>query len=310
MKYRSWLIVPGNREERLGSAVGLHADVIVVDLEATVPVPLKPAARAIAADWLHVHRTHVLEQRRIGRWVRINPLDSGLARDDLIAVMPHAPDGIVLPRATGPEAVSQLAAEIYELEHRHGLPTGSTLIVPVVGETARAAVTIPAYLDSGHQRLAGLTWGASNLAAALGLPRAHDVTGAWGETFRHVRAQALLTAHACSIMAIEALHTDTLEDTAIARAAGKARTDGFTGMLVSHPDQVAAINAAFTPSRAEIAEARDIVEAFSASPNADALPYKGRVIDRPHLGAARRTLQMTERAPHDDARRLAVLRPA
>jgi len=309
MKNRSWLIVPGNSHERLGEALTTGADVVVIDLEDTVPHEQKPLARRMAADWLATHRSTPLEQRQLNRWVRINSLDSGLARDDLLAVMETAPDGIILPKSAGPEAVRQLASEIYELEQRHMIAANATRIMPVVGETPMAALRITSYLESGHQRLAAFTWSASALSAAINATRVDEKGGGWTDTFRFVRSQTLLTAHAGQFMAIEAAHGDFEDAKAVSKAAATARADGFTGMFANHPSQVPGINKAFTPSADEIEEARDIVAAFEDNPHVGSLPFRGRMIDKPHLGVARRVLGLAEAAQLGE-RRAPILRPA
>lgn len=308
MEYRSWLMVPGTQIGSMTAAAGIAADVIVVDLYEAVASSDKPGARLHAAEWLRVSGASVIEQRPVGRWVRINPLESGLARDDLNAIMPGAPDGVLLPCAEGPEAVRQLAAEIYELEHRHGLTPASTRILPVVGETARAAATVTDYLESGHQRLAGLTWGANGLAAELGMHGAHDTDGGWNEVLRHVRAQTLLTAHGCGIMAIEALSTDALDHEAVLMAAQKARGDGFAGMLVGDPSQVAAVNAAFSPQAVE--PVREMIESFAASYDIDALSRRSRPADLSALTSAYPARRRAERMQPEDLRSAVILRPA
>lgn len=256
MRYRSWLLVPGDSERKLGKALAASADVVVVDLEASVPLASKGAAREAAAGWLSVHRKQVLEQAPMSRWVRINSLDSRQWRDDLIAVMPGAPEGIILPRATGTEAMRLIAAELYELEQAHRLTPGSTKIIPVVGETAGSTLTIPSYADAAMPRLAGLAWSPDSLAAAIGATRQHDSKEGWGDPFRLVRAHTLLTAHASGIMSLEMVPGEP-EDLKTAKAAARnARADGFTGMLAVHPAQVAEINAAFTLSETEFEQAR------------------------------------------------------
>ncbi|PEQ14516.1 CoA ester lyase [Novosphingobium sp. PC22D] len=307
MRFRSWLLAPGNDETRLASAIGTGADVIVVDLAGTVPADRKGHARHLAAEWLEVHRRSVIEQRRMGRWVRINPLDSGLARDDLGAIMASAPDGIILPRATGPDAVRQLAAEVYELEQRNGILANSTRIIPVVGETPCAAMTIAQYIDTDHQRLAGLTWGANELANAISARRTEDAAGAWSDTFRFVRSQALLTAHACGILSLDAAHQVVEDEAVVARAARDAAADGFSGMFAVHPAQVPAINEAFATNSAQIAEAREIVDAFEAQPGVGALPFHGRVIEGAHLARARGILKTSGA---EELRKTPILRPA
>ena len=290
MATRSWLFVPGDSERKLARAVSTGADVIIVDLEDSVAPANKPIARDMARSWLTLHRQQVLQDRRMGRWVRINALDTREWREDLVAVLPGAPDGIMLPKAAGPESVQQLGAELYELEGRSGIPAGSTKILPLVSETPSAALTIARYADASLPRLAGLTWGAEDLSAALGATRKRDDQGRWSDTFRYVRAQTLLTAHARGVPAIDTLHADFADTAGLKRAAETARADGFSGMLAIHPAQVEVINQAFTPSEEELAEARRIVEAFRNEPDAGALQIDRRMIDRPHLKLAQRVL--------------------
>ena len=290
MASRSWLFVPGDSEKKLGKAVGAGADAIIVDLEDSVASENKALARELGCAWLAAHRTQLTQDRRISRWVRINALDSRMWRDDLIAVMPGAPDGVMLPKSAGPESVQQLAAELYELEQKNGIAPGSTRILPLVSETAAAALTIPSYVGASLPRLAGLTWGAEDLSAAIGATRKRDKDGRWTDAFRFARTQCLLTAHARAVMAIDTLHADFADMKGLKRAAEEARADGFAGMLAIHPAQVEVINQAFTPSEEELAEARAIVEAFAANPSAGALQIDRRMIDRPHLKLAQRVL--------------------
>jgi len=246
--------------------------VIIVDLEDSVAPGNKAAARDIARTWL----------------------DTRDWRADLEAILPGAPDGIMLPKSAGPESVQQLAAELYELEGRSGIAAGSTKILPLVSETAMAAIGIAQYASASLPRMVGLTWGAEDLSAALGASRKRDASGVWTDTFRLVRAQTLLTAHARGVMAIDTLHADFSDLKGLQAAANAARADGFSGMLAIHPAQVEVINQAFTPSEEELEEARRIVAVFSESPDAGALQIDRRMIDRPHLKLAQRLLGIAE----------------
>ena len=312
MKWRSWLNVAGNSEEQLGQAIGTGADVVVVDLEDAVPLAEKPRARELAAQWLTAHRRNLLEQRRMGRWVRINALDSGLARDDLVAIMPSAPDGIVLPKSAGPETVRQLASELYELEQVSGVAAHATLIVPVAGETPRGALGIAAYCESTHQRLHGLAWGKPAFGTLLGGSGTHREAQGPSDVASFVRAQAVLAAHAAEVMAVDAAFNDIENTRGLRKAARRARSDGFVGMFANHPGQIEAINAAFTPSAEELARARDIVAAFETNPNHGSLPLHGHLVTRSDLVQARRTIAMFEAVSPsgEDGRRPPMLLPA
>ena len=294
MSVRSWLFVPGDSEKKLGKAVATGADMLILDLEDSVAAENKAAARDMAGQCLAAHRQQVTGGKRQGRWVRINALDTSEWRDDLRAVMPGGPDGIMLPKSAGPESVQQLSAEIYELESRAGLAPNSVKILPLVSETATSALTIARYADAAMPRLAGLTWGAEDLSAAIGATRKRDAQGRWTDTFRYARTQTLLAAHAAGVMAIDTLHADFADAKGLKRAAEEARADGFAGMLAIHPAQVEIINQAFTPSEEDLAEARAIVAAFKASPSAGALQIDGKMIDMPHYKLALRVLEAEE----------------
>jgi len=290
MSRRSWLFVPGGNEAKLEKAAGAGADVIVIDLEDSVAPETKDKARKLAQDWLIAHRLQLLEGRRMARWVRINGLETPFWRDDLAAVMGTQPQGIFLPKASGAEQLQALSAEIYEHEQRSGLPINSTQVIPLVGETPLAALTIPAYVGAALPRLAGLTWGAEDLAAALGATRRRDEHGRWTDALGMVRATVLLTAHARGVPALETPHPEFKDAEAFAKVAQGAAADGFDGMLAIHPSQIPAINEAFTPSQEKLAEARAIIEIFAANPGAGAVSFAGRMVDLPNLLQAKRLL--------------------
>ena len=309
MQYRSWLFVPGDSEKKLGRAVSTGADVTVIDLEAGVEPALKPIARRMAAEWLAIHRKHITGGAPMGRWVRINGLESRLWREDLVAVMKGAPDGIFLPHAHGPESVQQLAAELYELEQANHIPTGSTRIIPVVSDNARAALTVSSYLDASLPRLAGFAWTAEGLGAAISATRSRDARGGLTDAFRWVRTQVLLTAHARGLLAIEAPHTDGADEKTFRIAVRDARADGFTGMLACHPAQVGAINTAFTPNEDELAGARAVIAAFEAE-KAELGGVDRRGVGQPELNHARRMLGLADGLGGDTRPRTPILRSA
>jgi citrate lyase subunit beta/citryl-CoA lyase len=288
MATRSWLFVPGDSDSKLEKAAGYGPDVVIVDLEDAVAPPAKPHARLMAKSWLE------RQGRKAGgpaRWVRINPLDTQLWREDLAAIMPGRPDGIMVPKAAGPEQLQALAGELAAQEQRNGMAPGSTRILPLVSETPAAALGIASYAAAQLPRLAGLTWGAEDLSAAIGASRKRDERGYWTDAFRFVRAQVLLTAHARGVLAIDTLHAEFRDIEALKRIAADSYSEGFSGMLAIHPDQVPVINEAFTPGEEEIARARAIVNAFSANPGAGALQLDGQMIDQPHLDQARKLLE-------------------
>ncbi|PZU80544.1 MAG: CoA ester lyase [Sphingomonas sp.] len=273
MRLRSLLFVPGDRPERMEKALGLGADALILDLEDAVAAPAKSAARAAVRAFLDA---------RAGMggpalFVRVNPLDSAFVADDVAAIAGAGMAGVVLPKAEGRGSVATLRAML----------PGDYRILPIASETARAVFTLGDYDGEG---LAGLTWGAEDLPAAIGAATAREADGGYTDPYRVVRALTLFSAHAAGVPAIETVYPDFRDLDGLAGYAARGRRDGFTGMMAIHPAQVPVINTAFTPSAQEIDHARRIVALFDANPGAGALQLDGRMVDAPHLKAARRLL--------------------
>ena len=286
---RSMLFVPGDSESKLAKARDTAADALILDLEDAVDRTRKPAARSLVADFLRDAR-----ERRAGLWVRINPLDDPDSRADLDAVLPGAPDGLVLPKVRSADDVARLSALLDALEPRAGIRTGATAILPITTETPAGVFALGRYAGASA-RLAYLTWGAEDLAAALGAETSVDADGEWLPPYQLVRALCLFAAADAGVAAIDTVHTDFLDETRLLHQALAAKRDGFAGKLAIHPAQVAVLNEVFTPSREELERARRIVDAFAAAQGAGVASLDGRMLDRPHLAHARRILALAER---------------
>jgi citrate lyase subunit beta/citryl-CoA lyase len=270
---RSWLFVPGDRPERMEKALGLGADALILDLEDSVAPAAKPEARAAIAAFLR--------GRRAGGprcFVRINPFGSGLTEDDLAAIVPARPDGLVLPKAEGAPSIAALVAQA------PGLP-----ILPIATETPAAMFTLGDYASCAID-LAGLTWGAEDLPAAIGATASREADGSYTAPYQVARAFVLFGAAAAGVAPIETVYPNIKDEAGLRRIAEAAARDGFTGMMAIHPAQVPIINAAFTPSAEAVAAARAIVDAFAANPGAGVLKVGGKMIDAPHLKQAERLL--------------------
>ena len=274
---RSLLFVPGDSERKLAKAEGAGADALILDLEDSVAPDSKSAARQLVAAYL---RDHPYGSRQSRLWVRINPLDSGLAEDDLAALGEVQPDGIVLPKAEGPADVLALSA-ILDLAGHNGAG-----ILPVATETPAAPFALGDYAKAKLDRLVGLTWGAEDLSAAVGASTNLAPEGGWAFTYRMVRSLTLLGAKAAGVQAIDTLYVDFRDEAGLRESSRASRAEGFTGRLAIHPAQVAPINESYMPSDAEIDHARRVVDAFAAQPGAGTVGLDGRMLDRPHLRQA------------------------
>lgn len=285
MSARSWLFVPGDSDRKLAKIGDCGADVVILDLEDSVAPEQKPAARGRVFEYLRAHAAQSGPQL----WVRINPLDSALAEDDLAAVTPAGPAGIVQPKTRSPEDAVALGHRLDELEHGHGLRPNSIRILPIATETPAALFAMGGYAQVGP-RLAGLTWGAEDLSTVMGATATRERDGTWTSPFEFVRSLCLFGAGAAGVAAIDTLHANFRDRDGLKASCERARRDGFTGKLAIHPDQVPAINEGFAPTADELAQARRIVELFGAHPGAAALSLDGRMVDIPHLRLAEKTL--------------------
>jgi citrate lyase subunit beta/citryl-CoA lyase len=144
-------------------------------------------------------------------------------------------------------------------------------------------------------RLAGLTWGAEDLSAAVGATSCRDEKGNWLPPYELARSLCLFAASAANVAAIDTVFTDFRDTKGLARYASNARRDGFSGMLAIHPAQVEPINEAFMPSNEEIDRATRIVELFAANPKAGTVGMDGEMIDRPHWVQAKQILEIADR---------------
>ena len=280
---RSLLFVPGDSERKLEKGLGSGADCLIVDLEDSVAADNKERARKTATDFLAARGGSI----RV--YVRVNDLRSGLIDRDIAAVVPGLPDGIMLPKAEGIADVEQLSAKLRVAEAVAGLPDGSIAILPIVTETARGVFLAPSFA-AGHQRLAGLTWGAEDLSAVVGASVTRDGAGRCTDVFRLARATTLLAASAAETVAIDTVYVDFRDEAGLSAECREAERDGFTGKMAIHPAQIPVMNAIFTPSAEAVAEARRLVDAFAAAGNPGVLAIDGRMVDRPHLRRAERLL--------------------
>jgi citrate lyase subunit beta/citryl-CoA lyase len=283
---RSLLFVPADSPRKLAKAADSAADALIVDLEDSVAAGAKDAARKGAAEFLAARRASHGRQRL---FVRINSLDSGLCDADLDAVMSGRPDGIMLPKAAGGVDVQHLGAKLAVREAENDLPDGSTVILPIATETPAAIFALGSYAGASR-RTCGLTWGAEDLSAALGAETSRLPDGAYTGPYHLARDLTLFAAAAADVDAIDTIFADFRDMAGLQAECAAARRDGFTGKMAIHPDQIAAINAAFTPTDAALAAARALVSAFARESGAGVVAIDGVMYDRPHLRRAEKLL--------------------
>ncbi len=281
---RSLLFVPGDSERKLEKGFSAGADVVIVDFEDSVSPDNKPLARRLASD--------VIRAKHGGGplvYVRVNDLSTGLTDEDLAAVVPARPDGIMLPKSQGGADVQHLATKLRVAEIEKGLPDGGIKIIPIITETGLGTLSTATY-PKASPRLTGLTWGAEDLSAAIGARTARDEHGRYTDVFRYARAVTILAASASEVPAIDTVFVNFRDLDGLRADCLEAERDGFTAKLAIHPAQVPVINEVFTPSAQAVAHAQALVAAFAAAGNPGVVGIDGQMFDIPHLKRAERLL--------------------
>jgi citrate lyase subunit beta / citryl-CoA lyase len=285
------LFVPGDSDRKFAKACGIGADALILDLEDSVASSMKDEARAKVSA--------LLDDQSSREWlffVRVNPFDTGLTFDDMAAVVKPGLDGLLIPKADGASDVAKIGDELDRLEAAAGIAIGTVKIAVVATETAQAMFNLGSYTPP-HPRLVALTWGAEDLAAAVGATANKDEAGEWTSPYQMARTLCLFAASSAGVLPLDTLYTDFRDADGLEADCRRARRDGFVGRIAIHPDQIGIINRCFSPSPEQIAEAQMIVDVFAANPNAGTLGIDGKMYDIPHLKAAQKTLASAAREP-------------
>jgi len=279
---RSLLFVPADSERKLARAPQSGADALILDLEDSVVPANRPLARGQARDFLD--STGSADFRR---YIRINPLSSGIALEDLVAVVPGRPDGILLPKCA-PEDLRTVDHYLSALERASDLSAGGIRVIAIATETPAAMFALGGYRGASS-RLEALTWGAEDLAACIG-GNNRRFDGVYDDVYRLARSLCLLAAADARVIPIDTIHTDFKDEAGLAAECAAARRSGFAAKMAIHPAQIPTINQAFAIDEEELAWARKVVQAFADNPDAGTIAVDGKMIDKPHLTLARRLL--------------------
>jgi citrate lyase subunit beta/citryl-CoA lyase len=283
---RSLLFVPADGGKKLDKAMASGAHAVIIDLEDSVTTDRKPEARKLALAFL---KEAGKAKQRPRLFVRVNGLETGMIDDDLDAVVPGAPDGILFPKAEGGPTVTHVDAKLTAREAIADLAEGHVKILAQNVESSAGFFAAGTYRGSS-KRLIGVTWGPEDLSAELGAEANRDSNGRLTEPYRLARSVCLFSAAAARTAAIETVFVDFRNEEGLRKDTEDARRDGFVGRLAIHPAQVPIINAVFEPSPEQIAHAKKVVAAFAAQPGAGAVGIDGKMFDRPHLVRAQALL--------------------
>lgn len=276
---RTRLYAPGNNP-RILVGIELHgADCILLDLEDSVPLAEKFAARTLVK-----HLLATIDFPEV--WVRINPL-STYGEEDLAEVMRGRPHGICLPKAESEKDVKTLSHALSRYEEALGYDEETTLIMPII-ETGKG-VLHAAEIAAADPRVAVIAFGAEDYTRDVGAKRTKDA-------LLYPRSQIAAAAAAAEVQASDTVYTNLEDEAGLIAETEHIRDLGFVGKGVINPRQIAPIHRVFTPTAEEIEEAKKIVAAAEAAEKQGigAIAIEGKMIDRPVLARAKRTLLLAE----------------
>jgi len=283
---RSLHFVPGGNDRMFTRAITLPADGLILDLEDAVAPDRKAATRGVVREWL--------AQKDFGgreRWVRMNPIATGLGEADLEETIAGRPDGYVVPKPGRAADIREVARILDRLEQQHGIPNGATRLTVIATETPEGLLNIRE-ISTASPRTAAISWGVEDLGAAMGLGRVRDGAGRYLDIPRYARVMCSVVAAAAGVEAIDTVFTDIADLDGLRRECEEGVAMGFTGKISIHPSQIPVINDVFTPAKDAVAEARELIALFevNARHGIYAFTFKGQMVDAPHLNRAKKLL--------------------
>lgn len=282
---RALLYMPGDDWKKITKSLTLDVDCICMDMEDGTAVNRKADARATIAKALQE-----LDFGKSEKLARINSVGSGWEKDDIEAVLPYHPDGIVIPKVESLEQIEWGSEIIEAAELKYGWPINSVRILVGV-ETAKGILNLKEI--ASHPRLDGIIFGGEDFAASVGAIRSPDAT-----ELIYARQAVIVACAAFSLQAIDIVHIDFKDAEGLRVEAEQGAGFGFSGKQVIHPNQVQVTQEAFTPSTGAIADAMRIVESFEASQKEGkgAFALDGKMIDMPLLKNAQKLLERAKSA--------------
>ncbi len=283
---RSLHFVPGGNDRMFTRAITLPADGLILDLEDAVAPDRKAATRGVVREWL--------AQKDFGgreRWVRMNPIATGLGEADLEETIAGRPDGYVVPKPGRAADIREVARILDRLEHQHGIPNGATRLTVIATETPEGLLNIRE-ISTASPRTVAISWGVEDLGAAMGLGRVRDGAGRYLDIPRYARVMCSVVAAAAGVEAIDTVFTDIADLDGLRRECEEGVAMGFAGKISIHPSQIPVINDVFTPAKDAVAEARELIALFevNARHGIYAFTFKGQMVDAPHLNRAKKLL--------------------
>ncbi len=275
--HRSLLFVPGARPEMVEKAARLAADVLCLDLEESVLPEEKATAREVVG-------AAIPKLAEVGRTVhvRVNSIESGLTREDLVTSVQAGLGGVLLAKTQSPQDVRDVDVLLREQELAHEIRPGTVALIAAI-ESARALLRCEE-ISRASTRLVALMLGGEDFTFDMGVRRTRD-----GRELDYARSVVATGARAAGLIALDTPWADIRDVEGLTADAERARGLGFSGKYIIHPSQIEAVHQVFTPADEEVAAARQVLSAWeeAQSRGLGAVQLDGRMVDRPVADRAR-----------------------
>ena len=281
--------VPGANEKMLNKSLETEADALILDLEDAVTPENKDSARVTVSEWLAN-----VDFGRQERVVRVNPLGSPWFERDIEETMVHPPDSFLIPKVNNAKEVSEIDETIRKHERAYGHEEGEVKLLILGTETPQGFLNIGDL--ASNSRVDALTWGAEDLSAAIGSRINRHPDGSYLPIFEHARVMCLLAATAWGKQPLDTVFVDFNDSDGLRSECLESANMGYTGKITIHPNQIEIVNECFTPSLAEVSEAKELLELFALkeAEGVMAFSFKGQMVDVPHLTRAKKIVEMSE----------------
>ncbi len=283
---RSLLYIPGNNPGMIQNCAIYGSDGVLLDLEDSISVTEKDAARKLVK-----HALRTLDFGSVERVVRINGRDTPFFERDLGEIIPARPDAVRIPKIDSPDDIRAADDIITRLEEENGMEKGSVRIHAML-ETARAIVNASA-IASSSPRILGLTIGGQDLAADLGIKVTRE-----GLEMLYARSAVVLAAKAAGLLAFDTVYTNIDDLEGLREQAAMSVALGFSGKAAIHPSQIAVIHEAFRPEEKDVRKAERIIRGAREAEERGlgVVAVDGRMVDAPVVAQAQRTLELARLA--------------
>ena len=281
---RSMLFLPGNAPKMIINGNYLGSDAVIFDLEDAVAPDQKDAARLLVRNVLGA-----LEFDRVETIVRINSIDTPYWQKDLEAIVPQRPNIIMLPKTGTAHDVEVVDDYLTALEEKLGMEAGTVRLMPLI-ETA-LGIENAYFIAAARPRVVALFLGAEDLTADLRCKRTKE-----GREIDYARSRMVNAARAAGVDVYDTPFTDVNDDEGIVADATYAKSLGFTGKASISPRHITAINTVFSPTKADIAYAYEVMDAIAEAKaqGKGAIALRGKMIDAPIVARAQQTIEAAQ----------------